>query len=75
MPDIEQERAHLALAERHLIEGQERIFRQEKLLTELQSRQVNTSEAEALLQLLRETLVTWKDHRDQILRTLDDLKN
>lgn len=71
MPDIDQERAHLVLAERHIIEGEERIFRQEKLLSELRSRQQDTSEAETLLRLLRETLMTWRNHRDQILRALD----
>ena len=75
MPDIDQERAHLALAERHIVEGEKRIIRQEKLLVDLQSRQQDTSEAEALLRLLRETLLTWRDHRDHILRTLNDMQD
>lgn len=75
MPDIARERFHLAQAERDIIEGEERIMRQEELVARLRSRQQNTAEAEALLRVLRETLLTWKAHRDQILRTIHNLEN
>lgn len=75
MPDLATERAHLAKAERDITEGEERIFRQEELVAYLRSRDQNTTEAEALLRVLQETLLAWKAHRDQILRTIDDLKH
>jgi len=75
MPDLATERAHLAKAERDITEGEERIFRQEELVAYLRSREQNTTEAEALLRVLQETLLAWKAHRDQILRTIDDLEH
>ena len=75
MPDLATERAHLAKAERDITEGEERIFRQEELVAYLRSRDQNTTEAEALLRVLQETLLAWKAHRDQILRTIDDLEH
>lgn len=75
MPDLAMERAHLALAERDILEGEGRVFRQEELVALMRSRDQNTTEAEALLRVLRETLLTWKSHRDQILRTIANLEN
>ena len=69
------ERAHLALAERDIIEGEDRVFRQEELVALMRSRDQDTTEAEALLRVLRETLLIWKAHRDQILRTIANLQN
>lgn len=75
MPDLAMERAHLALAERDIIEGEDRVFRQEELVALMRSRDQDTTEAEALLRVLRETLLIWKAHRDQILRTIANLQN
>ena len=75
MPDLAMERAHLVLAERDIIEGENRVLRQEELVALMRSRNQNTTEAEALLRVLRETLLIWKAHRDQILRTIVDLQN
>ena len=74
MPDLAMERAHLALAERDIIEGEDRVFRQEELMALMRSQCQNTAEAEALLRVLRETLLVWKAHRDQILRTIASLE-
>lgn len=74
MPDLAMERAHLALAERDIIEGEDRVFRQEELVALMRSQGQNTAEAEALLRVLRETLLVWKAHRDQILRTIASLE-
>lgn len=74
MPDLAMERAHLALAERDIIEGEDRVFRQEELMALMRSQGQNTAEAEALLRVLRETLLVWKAHRDQILRTIASLE-
>ncbi|MFC0340756.1 hypothetical protein [Paracoccus niistensis] len=75
MPDLAMERAHLALAERDILEGEDRVFRQEELVALMRSRNQDTTEAEALLRLLRETLLIWRAHRDQILRTIANLQN
>ena len=74
MPDLAMERAHLALAERDIIEGEDRVFRQDELMALMRSQGQNTAEAEALLRVLRETLLVWKAHRDQILRTIASLE-
>ena len=75
MADLAMERAHLALAERDIIEGEGRILRQEELVTRMRSRDQNITEAEALLRVLRDTLLIWKAHRDQILRAIASLEN
>lgn len=75
MPDLAMERAHLALAERDILEGEDRVFRQEELVALMRSRNQDTTKAEALLRLLRETLLIWRAHRDQILRTIANLQN
>jgi len=74
MPDIATERAHLAMADRDIAEGEERVLRQEQLVARLRAESRSTTEAEALLRLLRDTLQVWKAHRDQILRALDQLQ-
>ena len=74
MPDLAMERAHLALAERDIIEGEGRVFRQEELMALMRSQGQTTAEAEALLRVLRETLLVWKAHRDQILRMIASLE-
>ena len=62
------------VAERDVIEGEDRVFRQEELMALMRSQGQNTAEAEALLRVLRETLLVWKAHRDQILRTIASLE-
>lgn len=73
MPDIARERAHLAQAEIDIREGEARISRQEELVAELRTHKLNTTEAEALLQVFRETMLAWKAHRDQIRRTIEKM--
>jgi hypothetical protein len=70
MPDPAIEREHLSKAERHIAEGEERITRQMLLIDRLRREGHNVSEAERLLLTLRETLVTWQEHREEILRAL-----
>ena len=74
MPDLAMERAHLAQAERDILEGETRVLRQEELVAQLQAEGHNSIEAETLLRVFRETLQAWKAHRDQILRLIDDLE-
>jgi hypothetical protein len=64
------EREHLSLAERHIVEGEERITMQMLLVDRLRTDGHDVTEAERLLLILRETLVAWHGHRDEILREL-----
>jgi hypothetical protein len=72
------EREHLSLAERHIVEGEERITMQMLLIDRMRRDGHDVREAERLLLTLRETLVTWHGHRDEILRELarqDELRS
>ena len=68
-PDIEQE--HLGRAERDISEGESRITRQIILIEQMRLDGHDTTEAENLLRTLRDTLVVWQGHRDEILRDLE----
>jgi hypothetical protein len=70
MPDPAMEREHLSAAERHIVEGEERITMQMLLVDRLRKEGHDVMEAERLLLTLRETLVAWNGHRDQILQEL-----
>ncbi len=74
MPDLEAEEKHLAKAERDIADGEERIARQTAIAGRLQAGGQDAKAAEALLRTLRETLAVWKDHRDEILRTIARLR-
>src|SRR5690625_7479596 len=65
MPNLATERAHLRLAERHIVEGKERIARQADLVAEKQERKQDGSEAEALLQNFHEPREIRTSPRDQ----------
>ncbi len=71
MPDPAIEREHLSQAERHIVEGEERITRQMILIDKLRLDGHDVVEAERLLVTLRETLVAWHGHRDEVLRELE----
>lgn len=58
--------ADLAMAERHIAQGELHIVRQEELLTGLQARRHSTAAAEALLAMFNATLVEHRSHRDAI---------
>ena len=67
MSDPAIEREHLSRAERHIVEGEERITMQMLLVERMRSEGQDAKEAERLLLTLRETLVAWQWHRTQIL--------
>ena len=75
MLDLATEREHLAKAERDIAEGEERISRQAQLIERLREGGHSLSEAQALLATLTQTLQTWRDHRDEILRTIARLES
>jgi len=74
MLDIETERQNLATAERHVAEGEERIRRQVELIERLRADAHGVFEAESLLVTLQQTLQSWRDHRDEIVRTIARLE-
>jgi hypothetical protein len=73
--DLPTEKRHLAIAVRDIAEGEERIQRQLTLLDTLRQRGQNLTEAEHLLQTLRQTLQTWEDHRDLIVQAIARLES
>lgn len=64
---------HLALADRHITEGEARVSRQSELLKSLSRDSQPTAQAEQLLQLLSETLDTWRSHRRLIIDRIEAL--
>jgi len=74
MPEITPECGSLAHAERDIIEGEDRVPRQGELVAFVRSRNQHTTEADALLRLRQETLLTWKAHRNQLLHMIHDME-
>ena len=65
--------ADLAIADRHIAEGEAHILRQEELLSSLLRDGLPTAEAEARLRLFNETQVEHRAHRDAIASALDEM--
>lgn len=74
MPDLQTEREHLSKADRHIVAGERRIAAQALLVGRLHRGGHDTGEAERLLLNLRQTLETWRDHREAILREIGRLE-
>jgi len=64
------EERHLALANRHIEEGQARIDRQAELISRMRTTGESTARAEEFLRLLQSTLTSWKEQRELILAEL-----
>lgn len=75
MLDLATERQHLVKAEIDIAAGERRIARQAELVARLHLGGHNTVQAEALLETLRETLLSWRDHRDVIRYTIARLES
>ena len=67
-----QQEDHLALAKRHIAEGEQRVARQTALIAELASHGYDTTDAELLLKTLQDTLNAMYDHL-QLIR--DEIQN
>jgi hypothetical protein len=67
MPNVQQEREHLAQADRHLAEGERRVAEQIILIQHMTERGQDTTEAQRLLRNFEETLEQWHTHRQLIL--------
>lgn len=63
--------ADLAMADRHIAEGEAHIVEQEQRLTDLEMQGLPTKEAERLLTLLNETQVEHRNHREAIATALE----
>lgn len=61
----------LKMAERHIERAREHIEQQEELISALAARGANTEIAIALLDTFVSTLRSHEDHRDRLLRDLD----
>ena len=68
--DLATEKAHLAQAERDIAQGEQRITRQMLLIDRMRRGGHDVSEAEKLLQMLRDTMAVWQTHREDILMEL-----
>jgi flagellar motility protein MotE (MotC chaperone) len=74
MLDLATEREHLAKADRDIAEGEARISHQVELIERLREGGHSVSDAERLLTTLQQTLETWQNHREEILRTIARLE-
>jgi hypothetical protein len=67
-----QEERHLEQANRHIVEATERVERQTSLVAGLSRDGHDMKEAEALLETLQQSLALAHEHRELILREIDD---
>ena len=71
MTNLQQERDHLALADRHIIEGRRRVANQTKLVETMARSGQDTVMAARLPRTFEETLEAWHAHRRNILQAID----
>lgn len=64
------EQEHLALADQHIREAEERIARQEMLISAMAAAGHDTHDAETLLRTFYEVLATFQKHRRLIVAEL-----
>ena len=72
--ELDQERAVLVKANLDICNGEERIRKQQDLISDLHAGGHETREAERLLRLFQRTLVQWQDHRVLILQRIQQLE-
>lgn len=70
MADFSQERAHLALADRHIAEEEQRIAAQTLLVARTSACGQDTSIARGMLRMLEDRLMQARGHREVVLRRL-----
>lgn len=64
--------ADLAMADRHIAEGEAQIVKQEQILTTLCSKGLPTMDAEPLLRLFNECQVEHRTHREAIAQAIGE---
>jgi len=67
MPDLQYEREQLALANRHIAEGEDRIVSQRHLMEQMTEKGQDTAGAERMLRDFEEILEQFYIHRQLIL--------
>ena len=70
MPDMQQEREHLAKANRDIADGERRVAEQIILIQQMTEKGQDTALAEEFLRKLEQTLEQWHVHRRLILEAL-----
>ena len=70
MSDLEQERAHLALADRHIDEEERRIAAQTLVVARTSACGQDTRSAIGMLRMLQDRLMRARGHREIILRRM-----
>lgn len=68
--ELSWERDNLVKSDSDIVAGEGRITRQAALIERLRRDGRSTSDAEGLLETLRQTLQLWRDHREGILRRI-----
>lgn len=71
MPDRAMELRHLALANRHINEGELRVLQMEKVIGRAVLLNMNTTHARTSLALIVDVLANCKAHRVMILQAID----
>jgi hypothetical protein len=71
MIDLEQEQEELAKADADIADGEDRLARQEELVTQLHLDGHDTTPAKELLEALRRTLEEWRSRRAQIVAVIE----
>jgi hypothetical protein len=70
MPNLQQEREHLAKANRGIAEGEKRVAEQIILIEQMRKDGRDTALAEEFLRSLEQTIEQWYVHRQLILDAL-----
>lgn len=73
MFDLAAELRQLAIAERHLTEGDQRVHRLEAMIVTATDRGQIVSRSVELLATMKETMLLLQAHADLIRQTIDDL--
>lgn len=76
MLDLATEMRHLAKADRDIVEGERRVAQQSELIEHMRRGSAHDlTEAERLLEILKDTLQAWREHRSIIVRTIADMES
>jgi hypothetical protein len=71
MISLGKERANLAQANAHILEGYDCISRQQEIIFQLRAQDFDTAESEKLLDDMLQIMRVWLHHRDQILAAIE----
>jgi len=71
---IEEERAHLAMADDNIADAEARIKHQRAIVAELEEHGHSSAAAQSVLQTMIEALAVMEDHRQLIKRELERLR-